>query len=99
MQVKSRWCVIDTEDDTTLGSYTTRGEADVKRLQWEAKAIRAWMRAHVSDFVDQCGEVNCTHLVEAWYSECASGGDTLDPNHPAWDCAAEVALWHEENGK
>ena len=55
------------------------------------KSIRSWMREHASEHVDECGEVNCTSLVEAWDSACASGGDTLDPNHEAWDIAVEVA--------
>ncbi len=48
------------------------------------------MRRNAAQYTD-CGEVNCTELVEAWDSECASGGDTLDSDHVAWTIAVEVA--------
>lgn len=62
-------------------------------------AIRSWMRAHVEDHVDDCGDVNATKLVEEWDFECASGGDTVDPDHIAWDIGAEVADEYESKHK
>jgi hypothetical protein len=60
-----------------------------------ARNIRLWMKRNVHKFID-CGEVDCTGMVEAWDRECASGGDTLDTFHPAWDIAVDVAE-EEEN--
>lgn len=55
-------------------------------------AIARWMRAHLEDHRDRVtGEVNSTSLVEEWDVACATGGDTLDPNHLAWDVAVEVS--------
>jgi hypothetical protein len=49
-------------------------------------AIGKWMRANLERFRDKrTGEVNTTLLVETWDIECATGSDTLDPNHVAWD--------------
>jgi len=56
------------------------------------REIKAWMRRNVKNFVDECGEVNYTSMVEAWDRECADGGATLDPNHVAWEVATEVEL-------
>lgn len=53
--------------------------------------IRKWMKAHVGNYVDECNEVNATKLVEAWDAECGDGEETLDPDHIAWDIAAELA--------
>ncbi len=54
--------------------------------------IARWMRAHKGEHVDRLtGEVNLTALVEAWDRACADGGATLDPDHIAWEVAAEVA--------
>ena len=55
------------------------------------RVIRKWMTANVADFVDECGEVNCTLMVETWDSECSDGESTLDSNHIAWDIAVKVA--------
>jgi hypothetical protein len=66
----------------------------MKRIN--VKAIKAWMQRHVSEYVDECGEVNATKLVEAWDFECASGQDTLDPDHIAWDIGADVATEYEK---
>lgn len=63
------------------------------------KEIKNWMRSHVREHIDECGEVNATALAEAWDRECATGGDTLDSTHIAWDIAAEVALEHEKEHK
>lgn len=57
--------------------------------------IRKWMRANVSEYVDECGEVNCTQMVEAWDHMCGSGEETLDETHEAWDIAVEVAAEYE----
>lgn len=53
--------------------------------------IVKWMMSNARRFQDECGELNCTLMVETWDIECASGGDTLDYNHPAWECAMVVA--------
>lgn len=54
--------------------------------------IRGWMYRNLETFVyAKTGEVDCTAMVEAWDRECASGGDTLDPDHVAWEIAAELA--------
>jgi hypothetical protein len=60
-----------------------------------AKQIRQWMVCHAQEFVDECGEVNATKLVETWDFDCASGRDTLDPDHEAWTIAADVAAEYE----
>jgi hypothetical protein len=61
----------------------------------EIIGIRKWMAANASRFVDACGEVNSTEMVEAWDREQSTGGATLDSNHPAWDVAVIVAEKHE----
>lgn len=54
-------------------------------------SIRSWMRAHVEEHRDgRTGEVNATALVEEWDRECADGGVTMDPDHPAWEIAASL---------
>lgn len=63
----------------------------------DIEEIRKWMKANVSEYVDECGEVNCTEMVEAWDAECGSGEDTLDPDHPAWDIAVEVSEEYEKS--
>lgn len=55
------------------------------------RAIKKWMSANAGRFVDECREVNCTAMVEAWDREESTGDTTLDPDHPAWDIAVEVA--------
>jgi len=55
------------------------------------RAIRRWMVANVEKFIDECGEVNATAMVEAWDLACGQGGDTLDPDHVAWEVAAQVS--------
>lgn len=55
-------------------------------------SIKRWMRANLDEHRDpKTGEVNLTELVEAWDRECADGGATLDPDHIAWEIAAEVS--------
>lgn len=49
------------------------------------------MRLSVHRFVDECGEVNCTDMVEEWDRQCSTGEATLDEQHPAWDLAVTVA--------
>lgn len=56
-----------------------------------ARNIRSWMVNNVGRFVDECDEVNATEMVETWDRECAQGGDTLDPDHVAWEVAVRVA--------
>jgi hypothetical protein len=62
-------------------------------------SIKAWMKRNVSRFVDVCGEVNCTALVEAWDAQEANGSETLDNMHPAWDIAVDVGEWYESTRK
>lgn len=57
--------------------------------------IRKWMRENAKDFIDECGELNCTGLVEAWDNECSTGEATLDESHIAWDIAIEEMKNHE----
>ena len=57
--------------------------------------IRRWMMRNAPAHVDECGEVNCTSLVEAWDSECDSGEATLDEDHPAWEIAFNVSKDYE----
>jgi len=59
------------------------------------KLIRLWMTTHVASFEDDCGEIDCTAMVEEWDRHNDSGGATLNPNHPAWTIASEVACEHE----
>lgn len=56
-----------------------------------ANSIRKWMDNNVADFVDECNEVDCTGMVEAWDIENASGEETLDMDHIAWDISVDVA--------
>ena len=59
--------------------------------QRSSSAITRWMRANVNRFVDQAtDEIDTTGMVEAWDRECATGKETLNPAHPAWDLAIEV---------
>jgi hypothetical protein len=64
-------------------------------------SIKRWMRNCLVCGIGVCpvdqetGEVNTTLLVEQWDNECASGSDTLDPLHVAWDIAIEVANEYE----
>ena len=54
-------------------------------------SIRRWMLANRNDYRDRrTGELNLTDLVEAWDRACADGGSTLDPDHLAWDVAADL---------
>lgn len=54
-------------------------------------SIKRWMKANLQDHYDLAtGELNTTTLVEAWDRACASGGDTLDPCHIAWDVASNM---------
>lgn len=57
----------------------------------ENDVIRAWMRAHRSEHIDECGELNCTSLVEAWDRDNDAGDATVDPDHIAWEIAVELA--------
>lgn len=59
--------------------------------------IRRWMKNNVNEFVDECNEINCTAMVEAWDDECGSGEETLDPDHEAWGIAVEVSEWFEKS--
>ncbi len=59
-------------------------------------AIDKWMRANVVRFVDSCGEVNATTMVEIWDFECSTGSATLDADHMAWSVAVEIAVEHED---
>lgn len=60
-------------------------------------AIKAWMRDNAEGHVDaKTGELNCTSLTEAWDAAHGEGGATLDPLHPAWDVAVEIAGEVEE---
>lgn len=54
------------------------------------REIKAWMKRNVKNFVDECGEVDYTSMVEAWDRECSDGAATLDPDHVAWEVATEV---------
>ena len=66
----------------------------------DPKAIKRWMKSHAQEHVDaKTNEVNATALVEAWDRECATGGDTLDSDHIAWEIGAEVATWWEKEHK
>lgn len=59
--------------------------------------IHTWMTLNVAYFVDECGEVNCTQMVEEWDSRFAGGEATLDSDHPAWDIAVKVAEEYEKH--
>jgi hypothetical protein len=77
------------EADMATHDYDTATvEASAQHRTW----IRAWMQAHVGEHRDvRTGEINLTALVENWDHCCADGGVTLDPDHPAWEIAAQVA--------
>lgn len=66
------------------------------KVMADRRLIKAWMRSQVCAYVDACGEVNCTLLVEAWDSERSTGESTLDPHHIAWELAVEVAEEYEQ---
>lgn len=57
--------------------------------------IRKWMIAHISEFVDDCNEIDLTGMVEAWDSACSTGDATLNSYHPAWEIAMDVAEKHK----
>jgi hypothetical protein len=63
--------------------------------KYDTNAIKVWMRDHVEEFLDDCGEVNCTSMVEEWDRQRSTGMETLDMNHPAWDIAVMVAAARE----
>ena len=52
--------------------------------------IKKWMLLNIERFIDICGEVDCTGMVEAWDIECDNGKATLDENHIAWEVAIVV---------
>lgn len=53
--------------------------------------IRKWMIAHLTEFLDECGEIDTTDMVEQWDSQCDTGDATLDTAHIAWEIASEIA--------
>lgn len=60
------------------------------------KQIEQWMKRNVFLFIDpKTGEINCTSMVEEWDRDASTGDSTLDPDHPAWDAAFEVAKAYE----
>ena len=76
----------------------TRGSKRFGATNWKGKTmahtrtcITNWMRKNHKRFQDECGDVNCTLMVETWDVEEGSGSDTLDSFHPAWECAVVVA--------
>lgn len=53
--------------------------------------IKKWMKDNKNRFIDPyTGEINMTEMVETWDNECASGEDTYDEDHIAWEIAAEL---------
>lgn len=62
------------------------------------KTATRWMKANVADYVDDCGEVNCTLLAESccqYFDENHVGGPLDDEIHWVWDCAVDVAEKHK----
>jgi hypothetical protein len=60
--------------------------------------IIAWMISSYRRFIDDCLEIDMTSMVEAWDRECSNGSETLDENHPAWNCAVHVKGLYDDNG-
>ena len=57
------------------------------------RSLRRWFLANKARHTDSAtGDVNLTSLVEDWDRTCAGGRATLDPDHLAWEIAAEVCL-------
>ena len=54
--------------------------------------IKRWMVLNLSRFVDECGAVDATKMVECWDLECSDGKMTLNSSHPSWEIASEVAI-------
>lgn len=64
---------------------------DMSTKKVSEASIKRWMKANLDGHYDMAtGELNTTSLVEAWDSACASGKDTLDACHIAWDVAATM---------
>jgi hypothetical protein len=62
----------------------------------KSKVVR-WMKDNCSEFLDNCGEVNCTELAEAALVEF-DAGRWLDDDAPEefFDWAVDVAEWFEK---
>ena len=56
------------------------------------RSVRSWMRRHLEEHRDPLtGELDATGLAEVWDASEADGGATLDPDHVAWEVAAELS--------
>jgi hypothetical protein len=56
------------------------------------REIRGWMLANRARFTDRrTGEFLPTEAVEAWDYETQDGAMTVDPDHPAWEVAADLS--------
>jgi len=63
---------------------------------------RAWMMQNVHNYVDRCGEVNCTALAEECakeFEEADEGGPLDEETHWIWDLAVRVGEKYEEEHK
>lgn len=52
--------------------------------------IRKWMTLRLVRFYDDCGEIDCTLMVETWDIETGQNGATVKSDHPAWDIAMQI---------
>lgn len=52
------------------------------------KDVRRWMTEHVTEYLDECNEVNCTHLAEAACQEFDAYGPA-----PDYACPEEYFDW------
>ncbi len=69
-------------------SRSKRARAEEGYRAW----MRKWLTRNAPRFLDECGEVNLTALVEAWDRETADGTLSLDPSHPVWEVASSLNL-------
>ena len=57
-------------------------------------AVLRWMKSVAEDYVDGCGEIDCTSLAENAADEFHADFWLDDPNHWVWDLAVDVEAWY-----
>lgn len=60
------------------------------------QTVYRWMQNHASEYLDECGEINTTHLAEAACQEFDAYGPppTYDAPEEYFDWAVEVEAWY-----
>jgi len=59
-----------------------------------------WMKKNIEDYIDECGEVDCTSLAENCADNFYIYEDEIDFKIPdeIFDLAVEASQWFEGNG-